>query len=70
MSNLENYPKEVQELFKSSLKVARIMHQELYTQYEHAQGDWNTTSRHEIGLKLFEVSNALIGLENLMMEEE
>lgn len=70
MSDFKKYPKEVQDLFDKSYTIAKIMFQELVTQYETAQEDWNTTARHEIGLRLFEVGNALIGLENLMMEEE
>tara|TARA_R100000329_G_scaffold82786_1_gene70418 strand:- start:636 stop:848 length:213 start_codon:yes stop_codon:yes gene_type:complete len=70
MSDYKKYPKEVQDLFDKSYIIAKIMFQELVTQYETAQEDWNTTARHEIGLRLFEVGNALIGLENLMMEEE
>ena len=70
MSDYKKYPKEVQDLFDKSYTIAKIMFQELVTQYETAQEDWNTTARHEIGLRLFEVGNALIGLENLMMEEE
>lgn len=70
MSDYKKYPKEVQDLFDKSYVIAKIMFQELVTQYETAQEDWNTTARHEIGLKLFEVGNALIGLENLMIEEE
>ena len=70
MSDYKKYPKEVQDLFDKSYVIAKIMFQELVTQYETAQEDWNTTARHEIGLRLFEVGNALIGLENLMMEEE
>ena len=70
MSDYKKYPKEVQDLFDKSYTIAKLMFQELVTQYETAQEDWNTTARHEIGLRLFEVGNALIGLENLMMEEE
>lgn len=70
MSNYEKYPKEVQELLDKSYNIAKIMFHELVTQYETAQEDWNTNARHQIGLKLFEVGNALIGLENIMMEEE
>ena len=70
MSDYKKYPKEVQDLFDKSYTIAKIMFQELVTQYETTQEDWNTTARHEIGLRLFEVGNALIGLENLMMEEE
>ena len=70
MSDYKKYPKEVQDLFDKSYTIAKIMFQELVTQYETAQEEWNTTARHEIGLRLFEVGNALIGLENLMMEEE
>ena len=70
MSDYKKYAKEVQDLFDKSYTIAKIMFQELVTQYETAQEDWNTTARHEIGLRLFEVGNALIGLENLMMEEE
>ena len=70
MSDYKKYPKEVQDLFDKSYTIAKIMFHELVTQYETAQEDWNTNARHEIGLKLFEVGNALIGLENLMMEEE
>ena len=70
VSEYEKYPKEVQDLFDKSYNIAINMFKELVTHYETAQEDWNTTARHDIGLRLFEVGNALIGLQNIMTDEK